>query len=482
MRIGYVSSEITPYASTGGLADVAGALPNVVARKGHEVWRAMPMYRCVLEGSFKLVDLGLKLNIPVGFHSRAAEVWSTENKNPATYFIRRDEFFDRSQLYSLPNRDYDDNFERFVFFQKAVVAMIDALSLKPQIVHGNDWQAGLVPLFLEHGIQGIGRGRKEKTIFTIHNLAYQGLFSGNEFSVTNLPFSSFQLETMEFYGNINCMKNGITSSDVVTTVSKTYASDIQTEKSGCGLHGVLTKVRDKVIGIVNGIDDRVWNPAADPYLTAPYSAVNPSGKKACRKDLLARMNLTVKPGAPVIGMISRLVDQKGFDILAAAMPELMKRDLAIVLLGTGEEKHHERCNAWARTWPGKFACKLAFDTELSHKIEAGADLFLMPSRFEPCGLNQMYSLRYGTVPVVHATGGLEDTVEDMEASGAAGTGFKFRSYTAQSLVDAVDRALALYRCPQVWQQVVVRAMQQDFSWNHAAEEYLQLYASLVSSV
>jgi len=482
MRIGYVSSEITPYASTGGLADVAGALPGVMARKGHDVWRAMPMYRRVLEGSFKLVDLGLKLTIPVGFHNRTAEVWSTEDKNPATYFIRRDEFFDRSQLYSLSNRDYDDNFERFVFFQKAVVAMIDALSLKPQIVHGNDWQAGLVPLFLEHGLHGVGRGRKEKTVFTIHNLAYQGIFSGNDFSMTNLPFSSFQLETMEFYGNINCMKNGITSSDVVTTVSKTYASEIQTEKSGCGLHGVLTKVHDKVVGIVNGIDDQVWNPAADPHLKAPYSAADLAGKKLCRKDLLDRMKLKVRPGTPVIGMISRLVDQKGFDILAEAMPELMKRDVAMVLLGTGQENYHELCKSWAATWPAKFSCTLAFDTELSHKIEAGADIFLMPSHFEPCGLNQMYSLRYGTVPVVHATGGLEDTVEDVGTSGAIGTGFKFKTYTAQSLVEAVDRALAMYRRPQVWQQIVVRAMQQDFSWNHAADEYLRLYASLISPV
>jgi starch synthase len=437
------------------------------------------MYRRVLEGSFKVVDTGVRLSIPVGFHSHPAEIWRTEDEDPVTYFVRRDEYFDRSQLYSLSNRDYDDNFARFVFFQKAVVAMIDTLGLAPDVVHGNDWQTGLLPLFLEHGIHGVGRGRKEKTVFTIHNLAYQGLFSGNDFSDTNLPFPSFSVDTMEFYGNINCMKNGIICSDAVTTVSRTYAQEIQTEAYGSGLHGVLQKCKGKLTGIVNGVDYDAWNPADDPHIAAPYSADDLSGKAKCRAQLVRKLGVILKPRAPLVGMISRLVDQKGMDILAEAMPELMKLDIGFVLLGTGQQAYHELCTSWAEQWPGRFICRLAFDQELAHQIEAGSDVFLMPSHFEPCGLNQMYSLRYGTVPVVHATGGLIDTVQNIDPSGAKGDGFQFTPYSAPSLVEAVNRGVTLFKRKATWQSIMARGMSRDFSWDRAAAEYEAVYASLI---
>jgi len=480
MNIVYIASEIVPFASTGGLADIGSALPRALTRQGVQVWRVMPLYRQVAEGPFDLKDTGLRLDIPVGFKMHRAEVWMTEEPAPPTFFIRRDEFFDRTQLYSLPDRDYDDNFERFVFFQKAAVALIDALSLHPDIVHLSDWQTGLVPLFLKHGLQGIGRQCTEKTIFTIHNLAYQGIFPGSLYALTNLPFFCFNVGTAEFYGNVNCMKAGITTSDAVTTVSKTYAQEIQTEEAGLGLHGVLSRLGDRLVGILHGADYDVWDPSNDDHISASYNAADLGGKRKCKEDLIKLMGLTIPVETPLIGLVSRLVDHKGMDILAEAMAGLMSRDVAFVLLGMGQEKYHELCEQWAVKWPGRFAVRLGYDNPLAHRIEAGADLYLMPSRFEPCGLNQLYSLRYGTIPVVHATGGLEDTIEDIAPGAEQGTGFKFKSYTADGLLSAVDRALDLMKDRDRWISLMKRAMAQDFSWTRSADEHLNLYRRLLS--
>ena len=478
MNVAYIASEITPYASTGGLADVAGALPNALAAKGVTSWRVMPMYRKVMEGPAKLMDLNIHLKIPVGFRTYRADIWRTEETNPATYFIRRDEFFDRSQIYNLSDRDYDDNFERYVFFQKAVVAMIDALDLKPDIVHGNDWQTGLIPLFLEHGIQGAWRGRKEKTVFTIHNLAYQGIYSGNDYSITNLPFSCFSVDTMEYYGNINSLKCGVMCSDAVTTVSQTYAREIQEERNGFGLHGVLQAARGKLTGIVNGIDTEIWNPGKDRYALRHFSAKDLSGKKACRQDLASEFKLKLKPDTVLIGMVSRLADGKGMDLLAKVMPDLMKRNVAFLVLGSGQELYHELCRQWADQWPGRFACVLGFDPPLGHRIIAGSDLFMMPSKFEPCGLSQLYSLRYGTIPIVHAVGGLQDTIEGIDVDKATGYGWKFSEYTPEALLGAMDAALTTFKKPAQWEAAMLRAMEQDFSWSRSADRYLEIYRKL----
>ncbi|HPG01067.1 MAG TPA: glycogen synthase GlgA [Kiritimatiellia bacterium] len=480
MKIVFAASEMVPFASTGGLADVAAALPKAMMKRDAQVWRVMPLYRHVAEGPFLLKDTGLRLDIPVGFRMYKAEVWMTDDPPPATYFIRRDEFFDRSQLYSLPDRDYDDNFERFVFFQKAVVALIDALGWRPDVVHCSDWQTGLIPLFLRHGVHGMGRERREKVVFTIHNLAYQGIFPGSQYSLTNLPFPAFNVDCLEFYGNINCIKGGITGADVVTTVSKTYAQEIQTEEFGCGLQGVLTRMGDRLTGIVHGADYASWDPASDVFLVQGYNADDPAGKKACKEELIRMMNLKIGVETPLLGMVSRLVDQKGLDILADAMPALMKLDIGFVLLGAGQDKYHALCRQWAEQWPGKFAVSIGYDNPLAHKIEAGSDIYLMPSRFEPCGLNQLYSLRYGTLPVVHSTGGLEDTIEDIAADGTTGTGFKFKTYTSDALVGAVKRSLDMFGNKQAWDLVVRRAMKEDFSWERAADEYLLLYRRLLA--
>jgi starch synthase len=481
MKILFAASEMTPFAATGGLGDVAGSLSHAIAGRGAEVVRVMPMYRQVIEGGFQPVDTGVRLDIPLGLRTQRAEIWRLDAEGVATYFIRRDEYFDRAYLYNLPTRDYDDNFERFVFFQKAVVGLVDALKIHPDIVHCSDWQTGLLPLFLRHGIRGTGRTRTEKTVFTIHNLAYQGLFSANEYTHTNLPFSTFTVDTMEFYGNINLLKCGITMSDLVTAVSVSYLREIQNPDRGFGLHGVVAAAAHKLVGIVNGIDTREWNPDEDPRIARTYSASNPEGKGACKRQLLAELSLDPDPKKPLIGMIARLVDQKGLDLLEEAMPEIMERPVSFVLLGHGLQKYEELAQSWALRWPGRCACRIDFDRDLAHRIEAGSDLYLMPSRSEPCGLNQLYSLRYGTLPIVHGVGGLEDTIEDLEEKGDEGWGLKFREYTVDALLAKLDVALRLYDQPKAWSAVQNRAMLKDFSWDHSAGEYISVYERLLKS-
>lgn len=473
-----------PYASTGGLADVAGALPIALKGQGIDVVRVMPMYRTVMAHAGPKTDTGLRINVPVGLRSLQAEIWQSEDPGPTTYFVRKDEFFDRRELYSLPERDYDDNFERFVFFQKAVVGLLDELGLKPDIVHANDWQCGLIPYFLTYGIHGMGRNRTEKVVFTIHNLAYQGIFNDREFPYTNLPYVCFSLEELEFYGSINCMKGGILRSDLLTTVSRRYASEILTPEFGCGLEGVLSGVSDKLTGILNGVDYGTWDPSTDSLIAAPYAVDNPAGKQVCRRDLLQRMGLDAPRGKspiPVIGMVTRLVDQKGMDLLADAMELIMERDLRFVLLGSGQDKYQQLCKEWAERWPGRFGLHIGYHNALAHRIEAGSDIFLMPSRFEPCGLNQLYSLRYGTVPVVYATGGLDDTIENADAKGETGNGFKFSEYSIEGLMEALDAALAMYRQPSKWNRLQERGMRQEFSWDNAAKEYIAAYSRLLAS-
>jgi starch synthase len=479
MRVVFAASEVTPYASTGGLADVADALPGALAARGVEIVRVMPCYRQVMESGYRLKDTGIRLPIHVGLHTYTAEVYITADEHaPVTYFIRRDEFFDRSELYSLPYRDYEDNFERFVFFQKAVVSLIDLLSYQPDIVHCNDWQTGLIPLYLQYGIGGVGRVRTEKSVFTIHNLAYQGLFPAGAFSLTNLPFSCFSLEVLEFYGKVNCLKAGITSADALTTVSPEYAREIQTDTLGCGLEGVIRLRADQLRGIINGVDYNKWNPQTDTLLPHTFSSSDLKGKSACREELIRRTGLHVGDKTAVLGMISRLTEQKGLDILSECMDDIMAEDVVVVILGTGSEIYQDLCAEWSRKWEDRFAFIMAYDTEMAHLIEGGADLYLMPSRFEPCGLNQLYSLRYGTPPIVHETGGLKDTITLVSEDAEAGNGFPFSPYHHTAMLDALKRALALFAQPAKWRQLQQRIMQEDFSWDRSAREYIELYESI----
>ncbi len=480
MNVLFVSSEITPFASTGGLADVAGALPAALAREGAKVTRIMPLYRRVAENpKIRRVDTGLTFSVPLGPELRKVRIWHAPRPQPDTYFVAYEEGFDREHIYGLPDRDYADNFQRFLVFLKAVVRFIDhGHRPRPDIVHANDWPTGMLPWLLRHGVDGTGRTGTEATVFTIHNLAYQGLFDAANLGAANLPGGLFSMHSFEYYGKINCMKAGIVGADLVTTVSPTYAEEILTPERGCGLDGVLRGLPRPVLGIVNGVDYRVWSPSRDPDLPARYSARDLAGKAVCKQAVLEEMGFAEADGVPLVAMVSRLVDQKGFDLVARAMPELMKRDLRLMVLGTGQSKYHRLCQSWQRRWPEKFRARLEFDPALAHRMEAGADLFLMPSRFEPCGLNQIYSLRYGTVPVVHATGGLEDTIEDLTRHPESGTGFKFRAYTARKLLDAVDRALGLAADAKALDTVRRRIMRVDYSWKRSAQEYIQAYRSV----
>lgn len=480
MKIAYVSSEVTPYASTGGLAEVAGSLPEALTFLGHEVIRFTPMYRGVIEHHPEVKPAGINLVIPVGFRAYRADIWQTDAGPVRTYFVRRDEFFDRSQLYRACDRDYDDNFERFVFFQKAVVALLDHLKLKPDIVHGNDWQCGLLPYFLANGLQGTPRPAPEPFVYTFHNLAYQGIFPGSDYAQTNLPFNCFNVSTIEYYGKINCLKGGITAARAVTTVSPTYAQEIRSQEWGYGLEGLIASQGTRINGILNGIDVQLWDPSADKLITQPYSATDRAGKGSCRNAFLAHHGLKADPTTAVLAMITRLVDQKGMDLLASAISDLMKRDVVVFVHGSGETKYHELCQAWRQQWPDRFGLNLGYDAVLAHRVLSASDFLLVPSQYEPCGLSQFYGMRYGALPVAHAVGGLVDAIQDATPDGTAGTGLLFKEASAAGLLGAVDRALALRLAKEAFAAVQIRAMSQDFSWSKPAAAYAKLYADVLS--
>jgi starch synthase len=466
------------------LSDVSGALPDALNKRGHAVDRVLPLYRQVREeekkGHFTLKPTGISLNIPLGQDILTAEVYQTEHGGTLTYFINGEEFFDRSELYALPHREYRDNFSRFLFFQKSVVALLDAMGQPYDLLHLNDWQTGLIPVLLDKGIFGTGRQRRERVLFTIHNLAYQGIYPSRHFYATNLPGMVLQAyPSIEYYGQISLMKAGLMGADQVNTVSPTYAQEILSEEQGCGLEGVLSHLSRPLRGIVNGVDTEVWNPESDPLLPATYSSRSLKGKEACKRSLLKEFHLPYDNSKPLFVMISRMVEQKGFDLLAKAMESLMALPIQIILLGSGQKEYQDLARKWADTWPDRFGLFLGYDSDLSHRIEAGGDFFLMPSRFEPCGLNQLYSLRYGTVPIVNGTGGLLDTVTDLRTSPKNGTGYVMDSYTPESLTDCVSASMQLFSDALLLQKVRQRGMRQDVSWENTAEHYAELYASIL---
>ena len=479
VKIAFVSSEIAPFASTGGLGEVSGSLTRALVKQGATVVRIMPMYRQVLEGNWSVRDTGRRLRIPVGYRVHTAEIWTDDQPECPTVFIRRDEYFDRRELYALPEREYSDNLERFIFFQKTVVAWLDETGWGADVVHGNDWTSGLLPFYLRYGITGSGRTGSEAMVFTVHNLAYQGIYPGADFPLTNLPFDCFSIDGLEFYGNINCLKGGLTQSHMVTTVSPTYAQEVRTPEFGCGLDGVLRTLGDRFVGILNGLDEERWNPAQDRFLVNTYDARDISGKRACKHDLLRRTGLGGRPERALAGIISRMVDEKGFDLLAEAMPRLVEMPLDVVILGKGTEKYHRLASEWMQRWPGRVWARIGYDEPLAHQIQAGADIFLMPSRIEPCGISQMCAIRYGTLPIVHATGGLKDTVKNLSDDGRSGNGIAFGDFTVDAFLAAIQRALTLYGT-DVWAEIVHRLLQEKNDWERPAREYLEVYGRALS--
>lgn len=469
-----VSPEAVPFAKTGGLADVAGALPIALKKLGCRASLFIPFYRQVAErGGLRLDATGIEVAVPLGRRLIKAHVLRSSSSGVPVYFIKRDELYDRCYLYGTPEGDYFDNLERFAFFSRAVLETIKALGLKPDVIHCNDWQTGLIPAYLHDAYKDDHYFLQTASVFTIHNIAYQGIFGSDLFEYTGLGYQLYNPEGVEYWGKINLLKAGIVYSDVINTVSEAYSREIQTPEYGNGLEGLLKKRKNDLYGVVNGVDYDEWNPKTDKYLVANYSPDRVKKKAECKRKILAEFKLKLKPEAPLIGIISRLAAQKGFDILAEAMDELMKLNAGFVILGSGDRKYQLLIEEFAIRYPKKVGVKIGYDNGLAHAIEAGCDFFLMPSKYEPCGLNQIYSLKYGTIPIVRATGGLDDTVRDYK--GSAGTGFKFKEYSADALVEKVKEALAVYDDKRAWEALQKRAMFEDFSWEHSAQKYIELY-------
>jgi starch synthase len=482
-----VTSEAVPFAKTGGLADVCGSLPVELARLGHQVTLMLPAYRQAKQSGVPIEPTGVSLAVSIGRKLVKGQLLRSRlpDSEVTVYLVEQDDYYDREELYRLNGRDYVDNCERFVFFCRSVLQTIGLRDLRPDIVHANDWQTGLVPAYLKIEHAGVPGYDQARSLFTVHNLAYQGQFWHWDMVLTGLDWKYFNWQQMEFYGQLNLLKTGLVFADHISTVSPRYAQEIQTEEQGCGLHGVLRQRSAVLTGILNGIDYRRWNPKTDPHLTANYDADTFAvGKPLCKRALQAELGLSLEPGRPLLGFIGRLVEQKGIDLVAQVMKEWLETaDVQWVILGTGEPKYHELFERLASRYPHKVAARLAFSDSLAHRIEAGADIFLMPSRYEPCGLNQMYSMRYGTVPVVRATGGLADTITNLtDETLAAGTanGFSFSDYSALALRETLSRACAAFTQPDVWSALIRTGMAQDWSWAHSARQYVELYEQMTA--
>ncbi|MBI4428833.1 MAG: glycogen synthase GlgA [Ignavibacteriales bacterium] len=487
LNILFVSSEVDPFAKTGGLADVSSALPKAIKELGHEIRIMMPRYRFIGERKFRLHDIiRLKdIPIPLGNQHEVGNVKSSFISNlkekVQVYFLDNEKFFGRDGVYQSPQskKDYKDNDERFIFFCRGVLETLKRLGWQPDIIHCNDWQTGLIPAYLKTVYKGDAFYKDSKTVFTIHNMAYQGAFPAESFAKSGLPKSAFKAEGVEAYGKFNFLKSGLFYADTITTVSEKYAQEIcSSHEFGAGLNGLLESRKRDLKGILNGIDYQMWNPLVDDHIYRKYDAKSIEAKTDNKKALCTKFNLPYKDTTPVIGAICRLVEQKGFELVLEILDDMLKLDVQYVMVASGDKELEKKFEASQKKHSHKLGIFFGFDEELAHLVEAGSDMFLMPSKYEPCGLNQMYSMRYGTIPVVRATGGLDDTVEDY-AGGGKGTGFKFEKYDSKELLKAIHRALKVYQQPEEWKKLMRNGMQRDFSWEHSAKKYINLYKDLL---
>ena len=478
MRIVHAASEMFPYIKTGGLADAVAALAGALADKGHEVAVFIPGYRSVLEGHLVPgAKPSHKLKIEMGDSFLAGDVFTLNPRPGVTlHLIAREEFFDRKLPYWTGERDYDDNDARFIFFQKAVVELLRLTDFKADIVHCHDWQTGMLPVFLREAERRYDVTLALKTVFTIHNIAYQGVFPRKSFALTNLPEELMTIDGLEYYDQMCMLKGGILYADRVTTVSPQYAKEIQTPEFGNGMDGVIRTRLEDLHGLLNGIDTAVWSPSTDASLPVRYSAEDLAGKAVCRGKLLKEVGLNAKFKGPVFGMVCRFTPAKGLDLVLGAKEFFADENCRLIVLGAGEKKYEASLREFAATMPGKVAVCVRQDEALSHLVEAGSDFFLMPSLFEPCGLNQMYSQAYGTVPLASNVGGLVDTVTDLDAHPETGTGIVFAP-KQDDFTGGLRRALALYAAHEKYAGAQRRAMQRDFSWTKAVAAYEQLYSA-----
>ncbi|MGE3845112.1 MAG: glycogen synthase GlgA [Vicinamibacterales bacterium] len=476
MRVLMVAAECFPYAKSGGLGDVVGALPSALAARGHDVVVVLPRYRGVdVERQVGSIDLQLgprHFQVPLQLAHLAGGV--------RVWLVDEPSLFDRPSLYGVGQTDYADNALRFAMLSKAALQAAAQLAFRPDIVHAHDWHAGLVPLYLRTDFATTTLARA-RTVFTIHNLAYQGLFDAHWVPALGIDWHRYNPEGLEFWGRLSFLKAGINYADAISTVSPGYAREILTPSLGCGFDGILRRRVSSLTGILNGIDTQIWDPATDPFLPAHYSVRDLEGKRALKRALLERVGLWSERAlaAPVVGMVSRMVDQKGLDLIQAVAHRLPRLGATFVIHGTGEARYEDMWRELAADWPDRIAAVIGFDEALAHLIEAGSDIWMMPSRFEPCGLNQMYSQRYGTVPVVRATGGLGDTVEAFDPTTGAGTGFTFAEASSKAFLDALKAALTVFADRPVWQRLQRAGMNRDFSWAPAARSYEDVYRAAI---
>jgi starch synthase len=478
LRIVFIAAEAAPYAKTGGLADVAGSLPNALGRLNVDIRVILPGYRQIFELGLRHELVFPSLNAFLGSQRLIFQVrkLSIENVAPI-YVIDREDMFDRPNLYGNSDGDYYDNAERYIFFCRAVAALMHSWDFAPQIIHCNDWHTGLIPLYM----QLEPAFRRLKTLFTLHNLGYSGLFSSDKFALTGLDASHYQPDGLEFYGKWSMLKAGLVYSWAVSTVSPTYAREIQTPEYGKGLDGVLRSRSASVFGLLNGVNYQMWNPETDAFIPARYTPDDLSGKRICKAALIRACKLDESlMERPVIGIVSRLDVQKGIDLIIPILSELIESlKVGVVILGTGDGELQQSLQRAGEPYPDAFAFIQRFDEELARIILAGADMLLVPSRYEPCGLTQLYAMKYGTIPVVRATGGLKDTISEANERTGGGTGFKFKHSDSKDFLAAIQKAARVYRMPLIWRRIQTNCMSMDFSWEKAAQGYLSLYQELM---
>ena len=494
MKILMASSEVVPFAKTGGLADVVGALPRELESLGHEVVVFLPAYACVFENAekagLKIEPVDVELEIPISSKIVDGRLLKTQlpDSNVVVYLAQYEEYFDRPALYGNEHGDFPDNCERFVFFSRSILEAIRLLDLKPDLIHVNDWQTGLLPALMKLEYANTPGYEQIPTLLTIHNLAYQGNFWHWDMLLTGLDWKHFNWQEMEHFGQLNLLKAGIVFADAINTVSPTYAREIQMTEQGCGLDSVLQHRSHVLSGIINGIDPKDWNPATDPFLPANFDVSNwQPGKAECKAKLQSELRLEIEPRKPLIGIVGRLASQKGWSLILPVLNRWLEtNDAQWAILGTGDPDYHEVLSSMHRSFPNKMSATLGFSNEMAHRIEAAADIFLMPSQYEPCGLNQMYSMAYGTVPVVRATGGLADTVVNSTSETIANqtaNGFSFEDFTTAGLESALSRAVRLYADePDSWAQLVTTGMKRDWSWTASAKDYQQLYQRTIQQM
>lgn len=489
MRVVVASSEALPFSKTGGLGDVAASLPKALSQIGHEVYLILPFYPqqfSRVKNPPSVETTSMTLRVPVGHKTVDARVMKSRlpGSDVQVYLVDQPIYFDRKGIYVENDQDYRDNCERFVFFSRAVIEIVKQLNLKPDVIHANDWQTGLIPALVSTELRRLHGYEKTASVFTIHNMAFQGRFWHWDMHLTGLDWKYFNWKQMEYFGHLNLLKTGITFCDIVTTVSPTYAREIQTPEYGCGLHGVLGARRDDLIGILNGVDTDIWNPATDPYIAQKYD-VNTvvEGKAVCKAALQHKLGLPVRSDVPLFGSISRMTSQKGFSLIEQCSDVLLDQDVQLVFLGTGDPHYEGVLSRLAAKHPTKVSTTIDYNEPLSHEVEAGSDVFLMASEFEPCGLNQMYSLIYGTVPIVRSVGGLADSVVDASdhniAAGAA-NGFSFHDFRGETLFWNICRARTLFADKPKWLRLQQAGMRRDWSWQSSAAQYVRVYERAAS--